>query len=344
MKNLILLFALAFGFVNLNASNNAVNIKKLGETSASFVVNSDKSRTVLVLYPTTEMLPQLDLSKKLNLTTESVDLSKMKPIKNNVYVVFDGVQSAIPLTIKGLKASSGYMLTMLKPEVKDFKQIDVEFATVAPEPKSQAKGLAFRQPTENAIGLLWANGDGEGRILVVSKGDKKIELPQDGKEYKPGKFGEASAKIGEHSYVVFSGKKNEFKIENLEAATMYNFQLFEFNGTGKSTNYLTESNSGSARSKMTAIPAPEVLPAKDVHEIGFTASWKSKGKVEKYLIDIAYDEAFTKFAETYENADVGNIEEIEVIDLDKNKPWFFRVRALGDGTMSPNSKTLKVKE
>ncbi len=344
MKNIAFLLAFLLLSGCANAENNKIQVKKLGETSASFIINSDDTRTVLVLYPTSEMLPEFDASAKFDVQTESVDLAQLKPIKNNAYVVFDGVQSMIPLTIKGLNANSGYYLTMLKPNQKNFKKIDFEFATIAPEPTKQAGSIAFRQPTENSIELLWTNGNGEGRIVIVSEGQNKPELPQDGIFYEPSqKFGDPKAKIGEHTYVVFAGKKNDLKVEGLKPATNYHFQVIEFNGSGKSVNYLTDLATGNPRNKMTTIPPPKVLPAADVHDIGFTARWEGFDGVEKYIIDIAYDEDFTKFAETYEGADVGDITEIEVIDLDKRSNWFFRVRAVGEGTVSPYSETLKVK-
>jgi len=344
MKNIafLLVFLLLSGFAN--AENNKIQVKSLGENSVSFIINSDVSRTLLVIYPTTEMLPDFDAAGKFEVKTESINLLNLKPIKNNAYVVFDGVQSLIPITIKGLNHNSGYFITMLKPDNKNFKKINFEFATLASEPTKQAGNIAFRQPTENAIELIWTNGNGEGRIVVVSEGKNKPELPKDGTPYVANaKFGDPKSKIGKHTFVVFSGKKNDMKVDGLKPATNYIFQVFEFNGENKSVNYLTDLTTGNPRNKMTIIPPPKVLPVADVHEIGFTARWEGIEGVEKYVIDIAYDEQFTKFADTYEGADVGDITEIEVIDLDTKSNWFFRVRAFGEGTVSHYSETLKVK-
>ncbi len=344
MKKLIFVFTLLLCSSVLLSAKNEIVVKKLGESSASFIVNSDNNRTLLVLYPTTEMLPPLEKVAKQELPKESVDISNLKPIKNNAYIVFDGVQSTIPLTLKGLKPNSGYFLSLVKPEDSKFTPISLEFATIAPEPKKQSRGIAFRQPTENSVELLWANGDGENRIVVVTKGRTQVEPPLDGKEYKASpKFGAAESKIGNASFVVYSGVKGECKVENLAPATVYTFQVFEVNGKGKSSNYLTESASANPRIKMTAIPAPQMLPAKEVSETGCIIAWKGSEGVEKYVLDIAYDENFTRFADTYENSDIGKIEEIEVVELDPNENWYVRVKAYGEGTESQYSKTLKIK-
>lgn len=343
MKKIIFVFMLLICTSTLFSAKNEIIVKKLGENSASFIVNSDESRTLLVLYPATEMLPTLEKIAKQELATESIDISNLKSIKNNAYIVFDGVQSSIPLTIKGLKSNSAYFLSIVKPADSKFKPVSIEFSTVAPEPKKQTKGIAFRQPTENSIELVFSNGDGESRLVVASKGKSDVEVPVDGNEYKASaKFGSAESKIG-NSFVVYSGNKSECKVENLDAATVYNFQVFEFNGKGKSANYLASKEAGNPRNKMTAIPAPKMLPAKEVTESGCIIAWKGYETIEKYTIDIAYDENFTRFADTYENADVGNIEEIEVVELDPKENWYVRVKAYGEGTESRYSETLKIK-
>ncbi len=342
MKTYFVIFAMLFNTLLLSAADYEIAPKKIGETSASFIVKSDDSRTILLLYPSTEMAPNVDFSKANDISKESVDLSNLKAVKNNAYVVFDGTSTIIPITIKSLKANSGYFLTMMKPSVKNFKPITYEFSTVAPEPKAQAKGIAFKQPTENTISLIWTKGDGAARIVVASKSVAKIDPPQEGLEYKSSsKFGES--KIGIHSFVVYSGTGTECKVENLEAGTTYNFQVFEFNGKGKSTNYSLVTNSGNPRAKSTAIPPPVMLAAKDVSEIGFVAKWKGTGTIEKYILDIAYDEKFTNCAPTYKDSDVGDIEEIEVTDLDPQKDWYIRVKAVSEGAQSQYSKVMKVK-
>ncbi|HOK14681.1 MAG TPA: fibronectin type III domain-containing protein [Candidatus Kapabacteria bacterium] len=331
--------------INYSFAKNEIVTKKITEKSASFIINTDTKRTVLILHPANDAAISAKDLPQNSIMQESVDISLIKPFKGNYYVVFDGMQSVIPLTLKGLQAKTQYILSVYKPDANGEPSVQHKFSTLAEEPTKQASGIAFRQPTESSIELIWVNGNGEKRIVVASKGKTIAALPEDGKEYSANaKFGANESKIGDNAFVVYSGTKNECKVDNLEPSTIYSFQVFELNGNVETANYITSTLSGNPRWKMTAIPAPELLPAKNVHEIGCVLSWKGSPNIQKYILDIAYDEKFTRFAEYYENADVGDITEIEVIDLDPNENWFVRVKAVGEGTQSEYSKTLKVKK
>lgn len=339
---LLLIITLAF---NITYAKNEINVKKINERSASFIVNTDSKRSVLVLQPASDSPLEFKEIKQTSLMQETVDLSQIKPISKQYYVVFDGVQNVIPITVKGLQPKTDYVLTLYKPEGEKVNTNQYKFTTLAEEPKKSASGIAFRQPTETSIELVWTNGDGEKRIVVASKGKTVAKIPADGESYSANsKFGSAESILAENAYVVYSGVRNECKVENLEPATIYSFQVIELNGEGKSTNYLVSTSATNPRWKMTAIPAPVLLPAKNVHEIGCVLSWKGSPNVQKYILDIAYDEKFTRFAELYENADVGDITEIEVLDLDPTQDWFVRVKAIGEGSQSEYSKTLKVEK
>ena len=342
----IVVYLLSFMLLfNYSFAKNEILTKKISDKSASFVINTDTKRTVVVLHPASDAAISAKEIKQSSIMQESVDISEIKPFKGNYCIVFDGMQSVIPITLKGLQAKTQYILSVYKPDTKDEVLAQHKFSTLAEEPIKQASGIAFRQPTETSIELIWVNGNGEKRIVIASKGKSVVSQPEDGKTYSSNsKFGSNESKIGDNAFVVYSGTKNECKVENLEPSTIYSFQVFELNGSGESTNYLTSTLFGNPRWKMTAIPAPELLPAKNVHEIGCVLSWKGSPNVQKYILDIAYDEGFTRFAEFYENADIGDITEIEVIDLNPNENWFVRVKAIGEGSQSEYSNILKVKK
>lgn len=345
MKKLsILLLIISIAF-NLTYAKNEINVKKINEHSASFIINTDAKRTILILHPASDSPLELSELKQSNLMQESIDIAQLKPISKQYYVVFDGMQNVIPITIKGLQSKSNYTLSLYKPESNKASTNQYQFTTLAEEPKKPASGIAFRQPTETSIEMVWTNGDGEKRIVIASKGKSIAKMPNDGDYFQANsKFGSVESKIDDNAYVVYSGVRNECKVENLDPATIYCFQVIELNGDGKSANYLTSTSATNPRWKMTAIPAPVLYPAKQVHENGCILSWKGSPNVQKYILDIAYDEKFTRFAELYENADVGDITEIEVLDLDPSQDWYVRVKALGEGSQSEYSKTLKVEK
>lgn len=345
MKNVFAVVLSLLLLISVSNAKDEVSVKKITDKSASFIIKTDTKRTILVLHSANETPLNPNEVKESSLMQETVDINEIKPIKNKYYVVFDGAQSLIPITIKGLLPKNKYTLSIYKSKDKDYDISQHNFSTLAEEPTKQASGIAFRQPTETNMELVWVNGNGENRIVVASKGKSIAQLPQDGKWVPANpKFGAPESKIGENAYVVYAGPKNECKVENLEPATIYSFQVFEYNGSSESVNYITTNLSGNPRWKMTAIPTPKMLPAKNIHEIGCVLAWEGSPNVLKYILDIAYDEKFTRFAELYENADVGDITEIEVLDLDPNEDWYVRVRALGDGSQSDYSKPLVIKK
>ena len=85
-----------------------------------------------------------------------------------------------------------------------------------------------------------------------------------------------------------------------------------------------------------APPAPEILPAENITDSGFTAAWNAVPDVTDYYIDVATDNAFAAVLPAYDNKHVTGLS--TVIDgLENETDYFWRVRSENTNGTSLNS-------
>jgi len=136
----------------------------------------------------------------------------------------------------------------------------------ASEPSVQATNVTFNSITATSMNVSWTNGNGGSRIVIAKQDTPVDAVPVDGTSYTANPaFGSGSplgpvitvtnralkspVKVRLSSpnpnpsltgnYVVFSGSGNSVTVTNLQPSTTYHFAVFEFNGFGSGTNYLT---------------------------------------------------------------------------------------------------------
>lgn len=102
-------------------------------------------------------------------------------------------------------------------------------------PTTAASAINFDNVDLNTISSLWTNGNGTGRIVVVSK-TPITTLPTNGTTYTANPaFGIGTALAG--GYVVYNGTGSNLIVSNLTANTTYYFAVIEYNGTGANIVY-----------------------------------------------------------------------------------------------------------
>lgn len=70
-----------------------------------------------------------------------------------------------------------------------------------------------------------------------------------------------------------------------------------------------------------SIPAPIALPATNISEGGFVASWTAVATAERYRLDVASDEDFVTFVPGFENRLVADLEQA-VNGLEPETPYW----------------------
>lgn len=107
-------------------------------------------------------------------------------------------------------------------------------------PTVAASNLSINGSSDTSISLTWTNGNGSSRIVFARAGTQITNAPSNGSSYA------ASATFGagdalSNMFAVYQGSGNSVTVSGLESNKSYVFVVYEFNGTGTATSYLTSS-------------------------------------------------------------------------------------------------------
>jgi len=127
----------------------------------------------------------------------------------------------------------------------------------ASEPNVPATNLIFSNVSNSSMTLSWTNGNGARRIVLARKNTPVGSVPTDGVTYSQFQT------VGGAGTVVYDGTGSTFSFTNdgsgpLTAGATYHFRIFEYNGTGTITNYLTSSFLSGSQIATSGTPEPTV--------------------------------------------------------------------------------------
>lgn len=162
------------------------------------------------------------------------------------YVVYAGSDSVVSIT--GLTANTEYHYAVYEfnggAGVENYlttSPLTGDRYTLQTEPtvaSSDGDGSAI---TTTSITFSWDNGNGANQMVVIRQGAAVNADPVDGLTYTAdAAYGEGDS-IGTGLYVVYSGTGSTVTVTGLNANTTYYFEVFDVNGSGESSNYLTSS-------------------------------------------------------------------------------------------------------
>ncbi len=106
------------------------------------------------------------------------------------------------------------------------------------EPTVQASNVNFTNVGATSLKVNWTNGNGSSRIVLAKAGAPVDASPVDGTAYTANAAFGNGTQIGAGNYVVLAGSANNVTVTNLAPSTTYFFAVFEFNGSGATTDYL----------------------------------------------------------------------------------------------------------
>jgi hypothetical protein len=106
----------------------------------------------------------------------------------------------------------------------------------------------------NKLGINWTAGNGSNRMMVMKAGGPVTFTPVNGTVYTANAAFGGGADLGNGQFAVFNSTLSFGTITNLQPGTVYHIAIFEFNGTGANTRYLT-STFLSASSSTSSAPA-----------------------------------------------------------------------------------------
>jgi len=130
----------------------------------------------------------------------------------------------------------------------------------AAAPTLPASSLYFATVDGGLFNLGWTAGNGAKRIIICKAGSPVTFVPQNGVEYTANMaFGSGQQPLpGE--YIIYNSAFTSFYLTALSPATQYYFAVFEYNGSGVTTEYLT-SQFLTANATTSAIPTVQVSNA-----------------------------------------------------------------------------------
>ena len=103
----------------------------------------------------------------------------------------------------------------------------------------QAEDLNIRNVRTDEARIGWERGNGDKVLVTVTPCGKSISHPINGQDYGEDDDYSSAPKIGS-SRIVYEGFGNHVDVTGLEADHCYDVKLYEFNGSGANTVYLTE--------------------------------------------------------------------------------------------------------
>ncbi len=170
---------------------------------------------------------------------------------SGVYVVYKGVDTFA--TIDGFTANTTYHFAALEfsgtggyQENYNTTSADtVSGTTNSGEPTSVASGFSVTAFTTTSLTIDFTSGNGANRIIIVREGSAPSSGPVDATTYTAdADFSGSGAALG-GGKVVYSGNDGApLTVTGLTPGMEYYFEIYEYNGTGGTENYMTTALSG----------------------------------------------------------------------------------------------------
>ncbi|RYZ00858.1 MAG: hypothetical protein EOO11_00115 [Chitinophagaceae bacterium] len=273
------------------------------------------------------------------------------------YVVAVGFNGSF--TLSGLQAGTTYHLAAfecngstgpvyLRPAVTH--NFTTTGGTVAPT--QEASAPLFESVDGNRFTFRWTAGNGASRIVVARKSAAVSFAPVNGNSYAHNTAFGSGSNLGDDQYVVYSGTGTQVTISNLEPATTYQFRVFELNGSGAATAYLTTAPLAASGSTATAPSARSTNPLATPAATSLALSWANgngSGRIVVLKAGSAPAAAPADLVKYIPNAEFGNGPQlgtgeyvvysgigngVTVTGLTPGSPYFFKVYEF-NGTDAP---------
>ena len=164
---------------------------------------------------------------------------------NGNFVVYSGTGSSFSLNnvqpqssyhisvfeVNGVGEKSNYLVT--GAPTAEFQTIPVTEPTVA------ASNVTTSILLNTFAEISFTKGNGEARLIVVKQGSAVDTQPTDNQSYTANSVFGQGTQLGSGNYVIYQGTESVVQVSGLLPATEYHLAIYEFNGAGSSSNYLT---------------------------------------------------------------------------------------------------------
>lgn len=165
------------------------------------------------------------------------------------------------LTVTNLKPGTTYHFAFFEYKgangpVYNIVSPPTVLATTLPGPTVASSAAVFSSVEGASMKLAFTKGNGQRRIVVARAGAPVSGIPADGVAYTAGAaFGTAGSELAPGEFVLANGIVDNVSVTGLAKATVYHFAVFEYDGTGAGTAYLS---AAPLRASQATVSAPAV--------------------------------------------------------------------------------------
>lgn len=185
-------------------------------------------------------------------------------IGSGTYVIFRSSTSSV--TVTGLQPNTSYYVAVFEyngnngPMYLASGPATGSQAT-APRPSVPASGMNFTNVEGNGMTISWSQGNGSRRVVVARAGSPVSATPVDGATYSPNAIFGSGQEIAPGEFVLYDGTSSSANIKNLVHSTNYYFAVYEYDGSGSTSAYLTSTFLAASKStqSLPALPTSNLL-------------------------------------------------------------------------------------
>ena len=185
------------------------------------------------------------------------------------FVVFDGTGSSVNMT--GLIANNVYHFRVYEYNGANTSSASYNTATATDNPNSRttlesepttsSTSIVFSATSQTQTTLTWMSGNGARRVVVAKAGSAVDSNPVDGTGYSANNVFGTGTQLGTGNFVVYDGTGNSETVTGLSSGTTYHFRIYDYNGTGATSNYRTTTGSNNPNNVTTLVAVTSLLTA-----------------------------------------------------------------------------------
>lgn len=194
-------------------------------------------------------------------------------------VVYDGNGQTV--TVTGLSTGTSYTFDVYEyngtgNSIAYSDVFNASRTTLANQPTVIASNLNFSNITQSSMTLAWTNGNGSGRIVVARDINTSRTSPTNATQYNVNSASYSNLNndtTGTGNIVVYNGTGSTVNVTDLIPVSRYAFDIYEYNGSGLSTNY--SSNLSGNEMTLDAEPSNQAsnIHFTNITKTSFTINW-----------------------------------------------------------------------
>jgi len=123
---------------------------------------------------------------------------------------------------------------------------------LAASPTNPATNMNFSSIDGGAVRVNWTIGNGARRIVIARQAQPVSAIPVNGIDYLADDDFGLGQELAPGEFIVYDGTGNHVDVKSLQPSTIYHFAVYEYNGTGAATEYISTAATGS----VTTLSAP----------------------------------------------------------------------------------------